>query len=120
MADRMLMISWGATVRGREARALEVFNESLGVYGQLQQQGLIESFDVTFMSPNQLFAGYAQLKGSAAQMASVREDAAFVRMCADAALIVDDFYVTDGFCEEGVAERVTLFQEAIAEVPQHA
>jgi hypothetical protein len=33
MADRMLMISWGSTVHGREERALEVFNQSLGSTG---------------------------------------------------------------------------------------
>ena len=120
MADRMLVISWGATVRGREERALEVFNQSLGIYGRLEQEGRIESFDVKLMTPNPLLAGYAELKGSAAQMASVREDAEFRRLCANAALIVDDFNVTDGYCDEGVADQIAFFQEAISQVPQTA
>jgi hypothetical protein len=118
MADRMLMIAWGNTVRGREERALEVFNDSLGVYGRLQQDGKIESFDVKLMAPNAGMAGYAELKGTASQMAAVREDPDFLRMCADALLIVDGFTVTDGYCDEGVAERIAYFQEAIAKVPQ--
>jgi hypothetical protein len=120
MADRMLMISWGNTVVGREERALDVFNQSLGVYGRLQQEGRIESFDVKFMAPNPALAGYAELKGSAAQMAAVREDPDFLRLCANATLIVDAFTVTDGYCDEGVAEQVAYFQEAIAQVPQTA
>jgi hypothetical protein len=120
MADRMLLISWNEPVRGREERALEVFNDSLGVYGRLQQEGKIEAFDVTMLAPNALMGGYAQLKGSASQMAAVREDAEFRRLCADAQLIVEGFAVTDGFCDAGVAEQMAMYQEAIAQVPQSA
>ena len=118
MADRMLMISWGSVVHGREERALDVFNQSLGIYGRLQQEGRIESFDVKLLSPNAALSGYAELRGSAAQMAAVREDAEFRRLCVNAALIVDDFTVTDGYCDEGVADQMAYFQEAIAQVPQ--
>ena len=120
MADRMLLISWGAVVRGREERALDVFNQSLGVYGRLQQENRIESFDVQLLTPNAQLAGYAELRGSAAQMAAVREDAEFRRLCANAVLIVEGFTVPDGYCNEGVADQIAFFQEAIAQVPQTA
>ena len=120
MADRMLMVSWGMTVRGREDRALEVFNQSLGLYGRLHQEGLIESFDVKLLAPNAILNGYAELRGSAAQMAALHENADFRRLCVDAALIVDDFRVTDGYCDEGVAQQLAMFQEAVAQVPQMA
>jgi len=42
MADRILFIGWGATVRGREERGLEVFNQAVGFYGRCQQEGRIE------------------------------------------------------------------------------
>ena len=45
MADRMLLIAWGAPVRGLESRAIEVFNEALGILGRMQQDGRIEGFD---------------------------------------------------------------------------
>ena len=120
MADRMLMITWGNTVRGREERALDVFNQSMGIYGRMQQEGRIESFDVKLMSPNPLLAGYAELKGSAAQMAAVKEDAEFRRLLVSAALIVEDFTVIDGYCNEGVADELAFYQEAVAQVPQTA
>jgi hypothetical protein len=120
MADRMMMVTWGTTVTGREEHALEVFNDSLGLYGQLQQDGKIESFDVVLMAPNPLLSGYATLKGSASQMATVRDDAAFRRLCIDATLMVEDFNVIDGFCDEGVADELAMFQEAIGKVPQSA
>ena len=46
MADSCLHISWTGVVPGREERAVEVFNESVGLYGRLQQEGKIESFNV--------------------------------------------------------------------------
>jgi hypothetical protein len=47
MADRMLFISWGTPVRGLEERGLDVFNEAIGLLGRMQQEGRIESFDVS-------------------------------------------------------------------------
>jgi hypothetical protein len=43
-----------------------------------------------------------------------------MRHIVDARLIVEDVAVIDGAANEGVAEQVTLFQEAIAGVPQVA
>lgn len=37
MAGEALFIGWGAVVRGREKRALQVFQESMEYYGKLQQ-----------------------------------------------------------------------------------
>jgi hypothetical protein len=120
MADRMLMISWGQSVRGREERALEVFNESVGLWGRMQQDGRIESFDVHMLMPNGGMLGYAELKGSADQIAAAREDDEFMRSLTDASMIVDDLRVTPGLCNEGVAEQLGRFQEAVARVPQTA
>lgn len=52
MADRVLVIAWGAPVRGAEERGLEVFNESLGMLGRRQQEDQLESFDVCLFEPN--------------------------------------------------------------------
>ena len=120
MADRILLIGWGTPVRGREERALEVFNESVGLYGRMQQDGRIESFDVTLLSPNAILNGYAQLKGTAAQLAAVQEDQEFTRVMADASLIVDDLTFIPGYVNEGVATQMGIYAEAIAKVPELA
>ena len=39
MADAGLFVGWGEVVRGREAEALEVFNETLAYFGGLQEEG---------------------------------------------------------------------------------
>lgn len=118
MADRVLFISWGATVRGREARGLEVFNEAMGMLGRMQQEGRIESFDVAVLEPNGDMNGYVVVHGSAEQIAAVRRDDEFLRRTADTVLIVDNFRHIEGAANEGVARQMAIFQEAIAKVPQ--
>lgn len=120
MADRMLFIGWGAPVRGREEHGLEVFNEAIGLYGRMQQEGRIEKFDVVLLGPNADLNGYMELYGSAEQLAAVRESEDFRRTLADANLVVDDLRLIDGYTNEGVARELTLYQESIARVPQTA
>jgi hypothetical protein len=118
MADRLLFISWSTPVHGMEERSLEVFNEALGFYGRLQQEGRIESMEVVLLAPNATLNGYIELRGSAAQLAAAREDMVFRRLLVDAGMVVTDLRIADGFCNEGVAEAMGIFQEAVAAVPQ--
>jgi hypothetical protein len=118
MADRALVISWGQTVAGREERALEVFNEALGLCGRFQQDGRIESFDVVLLTPTGDMQGYIELHGSAAQIAAVSEDEEFQRNTIDASLIVENLRHAVGYTNEGVAQQMAMYQEAIGKVPQ--
>jgi hypothetical protein len=118
MADRMLFIGWGATVRGREERALEVFDAAVGFYGRCQQEGRIESFDVILLEPHGGgLAGYMELHGSADQLNALRQEEQFRRLMIDASLIVEELGIVDGFANEGIARELTLYREAIAQVP---
>ena len=118
MADRVLFIGWGRVVAGREERALEVFNESMGFYGRLQQQGKIEGFNTVLLDPNARLAGYIELRGSAKQIAECRQNDDFRRLQVDAEMIVDDYCLFDGSCDKGVEKDIKIYQEAIGKVPQ--
>ncbi len=120
MADRVLFIGWETPVRGREERGLEVFNESIGLYGRMQQEGRIEKFNVVLLDPAGDLNGYIELHGSAEQLSAARESEDFRRTLIDASLIVDGLRVIDGFTNEGVAREMALYQESIARVPQIA
>jgi hypothetical protein len=120
MAERLLFIGWGQVARGREEHALEVFNETIGVYGRMQQDGRIESFDVALLDPSGGIEGYAALRGSAKQIAAVREDPEFRRVMADASLIVDKLQILNGVCDKGLEQEIATYQEAVAKVPQTA
>jgi len=118
MSDRMLFIGWGAPVTGREERGLEVFNETVGLYGRFQQEGRIERFDVVLLDPNPGLSGYIEMHGSADQLTTVRQSDEFRRSLADASLIVEDLRLVEGFTNEGVAREMALYQESLARVPQ--
>ena len=118
MADRVLMISWGEPVRGREERALEVFNESVGLAGRMQQDGRIESFDVILLNPNSDSGGCLIMKGSSQQIGALDVDEEFQRNTIDASLIVEDLGHHVGYTNEGVAQQMALYQEAVGKVPQ--
>ena len=118
MADRVLFIAWDQPVRGREERALEVFDEAVGYYGRLQQEGRIEGFDVVFLAPSGGLDGYIQLHGATQQLAVLREDETFQRILVDASLVVDGLRLVDGFANAGIAERLELYRNAIGKVPQ--
>ena len=80
MADRVLFISWGTPVAGREEHSLEVFNDVVGLYGRFQQEGRIESFDVVLLNGRHDIDGYFQLHGTHEQLDAVEEDDEFRRM----------------------------------------
>ena len=120
MADRVLCIGWGNPVRGAEARAIEVFNDALGLLGRMQQDGRIEGFDVVLFSPNGDMDGFILAKGTADQIAAMREDEEFQRNTVDAQLCVEGIRHIDGYTNEAVAAQMMMYQEAIAAVPQRA
>jgi hypothetical protein len=120
MADRVVFISWGQVVRGREERAMENFNETIGLYGKMQQDGRMESFDVVLLNPSTGMDGYLALHGSADQLNALKESDDFQRQLASATLIVDDLKLVDGWTGAGVAKQMEIFQEAISKVPQAA
>jgi hypothetical protein len=121
MSDRLLFIGWDEVVRGREERAVEVFSETVGLYGRLQQEGQIERFDVAFLPPNGSgLQGYFQLHGSADQLNAVRDMDEFNRSMADASMVVEDLRIIDGYTNEAIARQMAIFSEAAGKVPQTA
>jgi hypothetical protein len=120
MADRMLFIAWAEPVHGREERSLDVFNDALGFYGRCQQEGLIESFDVVLLEPNPDIGGYIELHGSQDQLNALTEDPDYRRILAEATTVVEGMRVIAGATNQGIAEEMEIYREAISKVPQNA
>ncbi len=120
MADSVLFIAWGENIHGREVRGLEVFNEAIGLYGRMQQEGRIESFNVVLLSPNGELGGYIEVSGSVEQLNAVRQDDEYRRNLIAASLVVQGMRVLEGSTNEGIARDMALYQEAIDKVPQSA
>jgi hypothetical protein len=117
MADAGLFIGWGQVVRGREGRALDVFNETIELYGSMQSDGRIESFEVALLEPHGgELAGYTMLRGSEEQIDAVRHDDDFRRIMQRADLIVDGLGIVPALIGEGLGRAMSIYQEEIAVV----
>ena len=115
MADAGLFIGWGEVVRGREDRALDVFNETVELYGQLESDGRIESFEVALLDPHGGdLLGYAMLRGSEDQIDAVRRDENFIRLMTKASLIVENLGLIPASIGEGLARAMSIYQEELA------
>ena len=94
MPDRAVFIGFGQPVRGREERAVEVFNDFVGMFGRMAADGRIEDMDVTLLDPHGgELGGFFMVHGSAEQCTALQMDEEFRSACVDANLIVDDFGV---------------------------
>jgi hypothetical protein len=114
MADAALFIGWGQVVRGREKRAVQVFNESVEYWGGLQGDGKIEDFEVVLLAPHGGdLQGFALLRGSEDQIAALRTDEEFARRVARADLIVESQGVIDAAIGEGIATGMAQYQGEI-------
>ena len=117
MAEAGLFIGWGAPVRGREAKGLEVFNESIEFWGRLQEAGRIESFEVVLLFPHggDLY-GFALLRGSHDQLNDVGGDEEFLRLTTRAGLIVERLGVVRAALGDGLGQQIGRYQQAVAEL----
>jgi hypothetical protein len=114
MADAALFIGWGQVVRGREKRALQVFNESVEYWGGLQGDGKIEDFEVVILTPHGGdLQGFALLRGSEDQVAALRGDEEFQRRVARADLIVESQGVVDAAIGEGLTRGLAQYQAEV-------
>jgi hypothetical protein len=117
MAGDALFIGWGQVVRGRELRALEVFQESLAYYGRLQQDGRIDSFEPILIAPHGgELAGFVLLRGTRTSLDEARSSEEFRRLIVRAASIVDDVGVIDAYTGEALADQMTIFRTVSEEL----
>jgi hypothetical protein len=117
MADAGLFIGWGDVVRGREDRALDVFNETIELYGQMQSDGRIEDFEVALLNPHGGdLQGFALLRGSEDQMDAVPRDEEFERLMTRASLIVENLGIIPAAMGASLARGMAIYQEEIAVV----
>jgi hypothetical protein len=117
MAEAGLFVGWGQVVRGREQRALQVFNESIEYWGGLQSDGKIEGFEVVLLEPHGGdLAGFALLRGSRDQIGTLRMDEEFERRTTRADQIVESQGVVGALIGEGLERAIGIYQSEISEL----
>ena len=117
MADEALFIGWGEVVRGREAKATGVFDETVRYYGSLQQEGKIESFDAWFLDPHGGdLAGFFLIRGERARLDEIRRTPEFENVLARAGMVVDRLGVVSAYTGDALGRLMGQFQEASADL----
>jgi hypothetical protein len=117
MAEAGLFIGWGVPVRGREKRALDLFNGTMQYYGRLQQDGKIERFDVAVLAPHGSdLAGFALMQGTEQQIDWLRRDEEFQQWVTRAQLIVEQFGVVDALVDQGLGQAISRYQNELAQL----
>jgi hypothetical protein len=113
MADDALFLGWGEVVRGRETKAVEVFNEAIQYYGQLQQDGKIEGFEAYFLGPHGGdLGGFVLLHGDRATLDEIERSAEFERLQTRSAMIVERSGTVPAVTGEALARAMGHFEEA--------
>jgi hypothetical protein len=118
MGDRALFIGFGQPVRGREERAVQVFNEFVELCGRMQSDGRIEGMDVTLLDPHGgELGGFFLVNCSEDQSAAlINSDEEFRRAMIDAGLIVENFGVVPARTGAAVGPEMALYGEAVAKL----
>jgi hypothetical protein len=117
MADRALFIGFGAPVRGREERAVEVFNEFVEMFGRMRSDGRVASMEVSLLDPHGGdLGGFFMVYGSEDQCAALTNDEEFRRASIDASLIVENFGVVPAVTGDAVVTEMAMYVEAIKKV----
>jgi hypothetical protein len=117
MADDGLFIGWGEVVRGREAKAVEVFNESIEYYGKLQQDGKIESYEPWILATHGGdLGGFIIVRGEREKLDEVVRSEEFERLQIRVAMIVDGSGVVQAVTGESLARGMGHFQEATTDL----
>jgi len=119
MADAALFVGWGNVVRGREQRGLEVFNDALQYYAELQRKKEIDSFEVVLLEQHGGdLNGFILIRGDEDRLAKLRTDQEFQRRIIRAQLIVDNIGVVAGLIGNGVTRTMADYMAALEKLKE--
>jgi hypothetical protein len=117
MADAGLFVGWGSVARGREKEAVELFNEILGYYGRLQEEGEIDSFEPVFLEPHGGdLSGFVLIRGEPEKLAALRVSEEFTQYSIRAALAVDSFGVVGADLAGRLESQMAFYVEQIGAI----
>ena len=117
MADAGLFIGFGNPVRGREDQAIELFNETIGWYARLQEEGEIESFEPVFLEPHGGdLGGFILLRGDAEKLSALRVSDEFTQFTIRSSLYVDSIGVVGADMGERLQSQMAYYTEQIGAI----
>jgi hypothetical protein len=117
MSESALFIGWGPAVRGREQKALQVFQEVVRFYTGLAQRGEISGFEPVALEPHGGdLAGFAVIRGSREQIDRLRGSDDFERLNARGGMVVEHLGIVKAYVGEGLQKLFEEFGKQAAEL----
>jgi hypothetical protein len=117
MADSALFVGFGFPVRGREQKALSVFNETVEYYSRLQQSGAIESFETVLLEPHGgELGGFFLIRGDQDALAHLRTSEEFERHILRGELIADHLGVVGAAIGERLMSQLAVYAQQVDEL----
>ena len=117
MADAGLFVGFGNPVRGREDQAVELFNETIGWYSRLQEEGEIESFEPVFLEPHGGdLGGFILIRGDAEKLSKLRVSDEFTQFTIRASLCVDSIGVVGADMGDRLRRQMAYYTEQIGAI----
>jgi len=117
MAEAGLFIGWGAVVRGREKKAIEVLGDDQGVWARAQEDGRIESFETVLLDPHGGdLTGFILVRGTREQLDEIRNDDELRRRIARGDLLVERLGVVRATLGDGLPQLMNEYQELLDEM----
>jgi hypothetical protein len=114
MADRVLFLGWNRAIPGREKQAMDLFQKTTEFYNKLQSGGRIERYEVILLSSHGGdLNGFFLLYGSAAKLAELRQDKAFLEIVIEAGFCLDGSGLILGYTGEGLADIFAPYSKLI-------
>jgi hypothetical protein len=117
VADAGLFIGFGNPVHGRESQAIELFNETLGWYSRLQEEGEIDSFEPVFLEPHGGdLGGFILIRGDAEKLSALRVSEEFTQLIIKAGLCVESIGVVAADMNERLQRQMAFYMEQIGAI----
>ncbi len=120
MTTGAIVLTWGAPVRGREAKALEVFSKALTTMEALAKEGRIHAHKeyVNITGNATTFSGFQVVEGEIEELLKLQVDDDFRRLQNEAANIVENFTVTvaAGGSDQAIQTEITRYVETLQEL----
>ena len=116
MASNALFFAWNRSIPGRERISEQHFGEFVEYLTGLQQQGTIESFEVTFLNPHGGdMNGFFLIRGESADLSAVMSAEEWTVHMTRAAMHLEGAGAVRGATGDMVMARMAIWADAIPE-----
>lgn len=115
-----IITSWGSPVRGREAKAQEVFMKALGFYEDLAKRGRIHSHREYFSltGNHQRWGGLLVVEGEIGELLKLQQEEPYQKLLNQASAIVENLTVEIciGGSDQSIQQQVVQYTESLTEL----